>query len=474
MKFVVILIDILPLLQIMKNLIITLLGCVIFFNCQAQGNEIMQILKKANTRRELQNYEEADKLLAKVLSDSKDDYERAVAYEYRGLMYKDLKDYAKAAKDYAEARRLYMALGDSQNSLMINELSDNLPIFAGIDIGSKGVKLSIVEAYYDKKRDVVTYKIRLDSSINTTIINLKEDEQALPNTARAAKNLFNFAINQNGIPLEKVKVVVSSGVLGVIDNLGKRSLVLQTLRDSLHFDKVATIDACEEARLLTVGVIPEMYHLNSTTLDIGSGNTKGGYYTQIDGLEFKCLSFPYGTESLLKKVIGGDTPAQKAQKMDSLWNFSLKNEVSTVFNSRIEMRQRRDNFLVGGIVWAVVMCMHPERSQDLMVEITLNDVNLFKQMAISNYEKLKKPDLSPTLDKELKAKIEKDLNRLNKKVFSQENLIVGSTWLEGLLKVYNNGGVSDKKFYFLKEGYVGWITGYIIKDIATKKDKYFR
>ena len=50
------------------------------------------------------------------------------------------------------------------------------------------------------------------------------------------------------------------------------------------------------------------------------------------------------------------------------------------------------------------------------------------------------------------------------KDFPQEQLIAGLTILEALLTEYSKAPPS-KKFYYARQGYIGWITGYIMREI---------
>ena len=81
--------------------------------------------------------------------------------------------------------------------------------YAGIEVGAKGVKMSIVEL--DKKAgEDGEFTILKDTSINTDFISFTQPTYQA--TLAALNNLYEVAVTQNKIPVANVFTAISSGV----------------------------------------------------------------------------------------------------------------------------------------------------------------------------------------------------------------------------------------------------------------------
>ena len=96
-------------------------------------------------------------------------------------------------------------------------------------------------------------------------------------------NLYNVALNDYQIAPSKIFAVISSGIKGQAEKEDKMETV-RALTDSFKLyindpqKSVPVIDAIAEARLSHLGIVPEARRYNTFLIDIGSGNTKGGYF----------------------------------------------------------------------------------------------------------------------------------------------------------------------------------------------------
>ena len=62
--------------------------------------------------------------------------------------------------------------------------------------------------------------------------------------------------------------------------------------------EVDIVGALEEARLSHLGIVPEARRYNTFLIDIGSGNTKGGYFPSGNTKDFKLFNVNWGTKSV--------------------------------------------------------------------------------------------------------------------------------------------------------------------------------
>ena len=74
------------------------------------------------------------------------------------------------------------------------------------------------------------------------------------------------------VPVKNIYVVASSG----LPRPPNRDALVKVIKDKTGKD-LRTIDANAEVMLTILGVVPSEHRATSVLVDIGSGNTKGGY-----------------------------------------------------------------------------------------------------------------------------------------------------------------------------------------------------
>ena len=140
--------------------------------------------------------------------------------------------------------------------------------------------MSVVEVSSQSKKGT-SFTTVADTSVNTDFISFTES--SFQATVGGMQTLFNKAVNQYQIPAERIFTAISSGVKGQAEKENKMNWV-QNLADSFRsriFDPnrtVQVIDVLEEARLSHLGIVPDQRRFSTFLIDIGSGNTKGGYF----------------------------------------------------------------------------------------------------------------------------------------------------------------------------------------------------
>lgn len=331
---------------------------------------------------------------------------------------------------------------------------------AGIEVGSKGVKLSILEKVNND------FNLLKDSSVNTDFINFTA--ASYDATLNALTGLFNYTSKQWNILPQDIATVISSGVKAQADKLGKNNHLqtfIEAFKIKINDDKreVEVVSVLKESMLSHYGIISDADRFNTFLIDIGSGNTKGGYFKQAIN-EFVMFQIPSGTKSttnLAEKGCGANC------------DFSLfKNFVPAVVDS-IEQKEiiyavnasgaypaSNTMALSGGIAWAVATLLYPENN-DQQVEVTYKDVSRFRDGLIKYYKEI--PDTSKLIIKGMKAEklssIRKELQKVVN-VFDVKALLAGSTLMLRIMRQFE-GVKTNKKFRLIKNGQVGWITGYI-------------
>jgi len=291
------------------------------------------------------------------------------------------------------------------------------------------------------------------------------DNESLDWAAKSVSDMYDILVAQNQVDAEKVFIVGSSSIPQKSQAaLAKK--VNQSLQGAGKNAQVVFLNAEKETEMLIKGTLPEKFRFSSALVDIGSGNTKIGYLTEDQKLS--TLSIAYGTESVhqqAQKQGGNYTNAVKA-----LLNSKISPELKKQIQTKTLIQSRKEICLVGGAVWALATFLKPETAKESFVELKAEDISKFRNMATLEYAKLSKPDLSKISNSEIKAQAIFDIDQINKDVFDQQSIIAGAMLLEAVVNEFDAKS-QNKRLYFARNGYLGWVTGYVTTYIEDRYKK---
>ena len=326
--------------------------------------------------------------------------------------------------------------------------SINENLYGGIEIGSKGVKMSVLDVDNIKKGD---YEVKSFWTENVGIARgiAIDGQLAQEDIKRAAEvvlaNLLRIK-NEFKVPENNIFIVGSSGVAMASNTKDLIDSIRNLTGKDLDF-----IDAQTEGKMLLKGCIPPMNYITSTVLDIGGGNTKGGYVDTYNNNNFVFfpLSFDYGTITLtetINKKTKLDTTADFIEKLFGMLP-KLREKIKLMYNSKPLALDKENLYLSGGAVWAFYTLYNGTEAKSNFNAFTLDDVINYDAMIKNNYNKFE--DL---------AKTNKEVERVLK-TYSQKHLIAASTLL--LVCLEDIPSINDKKLYFAKQGQIAWLVSYI-------------
>ena len=348
---------------------------------------------------------------------------------------------------------------------------NNSAVYAGIEVGAKGVKMSILELGKDAKTSGA-FAILKDTSINTDFINfLNPNFQA---TLNGLCGLYNLAIKDYKIANKRVFTVVSSGVKMQAEKENKTAWVTALvdsfkLRTNEPKRLVDIVDVADEARLSHLGIVPESERYNTFLIDIGSGNTKGGFFPYGNTTNFKLFQVNWGTKSMAtatEKKCGPDKSLVTYYRQ--LTNTATEAENTGIIYAVNESGAYPKSDIIafsGGISWAVANLLHPEMSERTSVPVTYAEVAAFCENIYTDYTSfsdfyLVKNIKNRNLDLDA---ISKEIRRIHQ-VFDQHSLMAGSRLLLRIMRQFES--VNEKKDFFLvKNGQVGWVSAYVDREI---------
>jgi hypothetical protein len=436
--------------------------------------EVIHYIKLGNTLRAVDKPQQAIELLQRALGliQGNDPYWEAVAYENMGMAYADQQSNAEAVRSYQKALEIYRKLNFAASVTAMQELIDLVTgkaLYAGIDIGSSGVKLAIFRTTFENG----FYNKDIRSKPLSPNVSLVSGTDQSFDDAQTVMKAYIDSIRHYNILNKHVYIAFSSGVNETLGKTPEKKAQLYKLltklvaNDSLKID--TTLTAAREAELYVVGAIPRKMWQTTACIDIGSGNTKGGYFDEKQ--VFHPITIPYGTKTLTNQIDNQRSLDLESYKQEGqrVMNDITEGIMKTAFANEPGIQQRRTVGVGGGAAWAMVTYLHPEKAGTTAVPITRADIERFKQLAMSNYKLLINPDLTAITDPEVRRKAEADI--LNAQYqFNEKQIIAGALLLEGISNVYANGNLT-KRFVFIRDSDIGWVTGKFLEMANQEYDK---
>lgn len=452
---------------------------VLFLVCSAGAQSIKnqplstaRLIKTANSLLEAQQFEAAEKYFNKALQNAivaKNSYHQAQAYEGLGNLYNKTSQQARAVVSYQKSIKLYKALGMTVIADVVSSLLKGVQgigdLYAGVEIGAKGIKLSVIEVKLGKN-GANEYLLKVDTSINTDAAALSY--QSEKETFDAITIFYDQIRRKYQIPSSRIHIVISSGLKQELDKYNKVEYFAQVVRPK-ELDpaiRIRYITVEEESELSFKGIVPASNRLSANQLDVGSGNTKGGYISNTHS--FIPVTFPLGTKSFQRLVeshmaTGSPKVEDYMKTAEKLFEDSLGRVMVYQLMDKRDFKSK-DIYISGGIVWAVASLMHPQQIRENYVELSREDFTQFRNLIYSSYDSLIRPDLWKKMNPEDARASLANIKRVVN-TYDQKAMLSGAIWLDELIDQVNTVN-PGKKFIFHRYAYVGWISGYIMDKIS--------
>ncbi len=353
-------------------------------------------------------------------------------------------------------------------------MADPNDLYGGIEIGSKGVKATAIRVKETDEGHAV--KLIYAEVINTTIMQLKDNRFApdvIRDTALATAKMLAKMRDDLKVPDAHIGIVGSSGLKA--DN--PQDLV-KAVRDRTG-KQMTFLDVETEVQLSVVGTIPQRYRNRdgswkdnrgiSVLMDIGSGNTKGGYQTirqlptGTPDYDYVTVGIPKGTVSFTNDInqAAGESADQSefARKAKELTPASIRVSLRKEMERKPGLVNRPRVYLSGGIVWAMATLLYPDDRRAL-VPLTAADIDLFYQKVTGDPDSLQKflnPNLTKRIsDRQVRAEAEKEIETV-RNTFSPRNLIAGAEILKAVSGEFQ---LHQKRIRFARYSYLSWILSY--------------
>lgn len=343
----------------------------------------------------------------------------------------------------------------------------NSTIYTGIEVGAKGVKLSVVEIGKNAQSSGA-FNILKDTSVNTDFISFTPATFAA--TLNAVSGLYYTAEHDYGISSNRIFTVVSSGVKMQAEKDDK-SVWIRNLVDSfkVRIDEpardVEIVDVTTEAYLSHLGIVPENRRFNTFLIDIGSGNTKGGFFPEGNTKNFRLFQLNWGTKSTAnaaeKRLEDDKSLANYSKQLFRVLTTAENNDIIYSVNASGSYPLSDNIAVSGGIAWSVATLIRPEAAGQTVVPVTYQEVAEFADRIYSDYGSLNENAITAKLNlsKADKDIIAKEVKRVNG-VFDQKSLMAGTGLLLKIMRQFSSA-YETKQFFLIKNGQVGWISAYV-------------
>lgn len=262
-----------------------------------------------------------------------------------------------------------------------------------VEIGASGVKVSAFSFARGSAREprgardratqspYERYESSLLGSFNANPI--ARDRDQIAETVQAVVDSIARLQREHSVQRANIVVVGSSSVAATShsDDLER---ALRGRNIELEY-----ISAQQEAELIARWIVPPSRYSSAMVVDIGSGNTKGGFIVGAPpSSSFEAFEMRYGSRSLAARVDG------LAGNDRNRWNAALVNAARTEIGREAQRAVSRNPgfatrpraYLVGGAVWAMTTAMHPGPSVDDSVHwvpLRTRDIAAFREAAFA-------------------------------------------------------------------------------------------
>jgi serine/threonine protein kinase len=323
--------------------------------------------------------------------------------------------------------------GDRCSASGLAKKSGNL--YGTIEVGSSGIKGQVIQELATANDEGFKLISRNDkiAERNANAVDPKAQSEAVT----AVNAMYREMQEKFSIPCEQIVIYGSSGLAQKAPH--KDALAKAIEQETGKNVEFITPEA--EAKYIFDGVVPTWRRNNVFQIDIGSGNTKGAYLQAVQATEYQTFIVPLGTKTFTKEIASNQGQNDFTKAAATTKGSVLVPQIREMVQRKPGMQTIPRVYLSGGIVWALSTLIHPcTKEQSIQTKeervsrfsrIYAEDINTFYNNVTRDRQRLFQPDLS-ACSVEQKQQVEKDIAKIQKDVFSSDNLIAGAEILRAL------------------------------------------
>ncbi|AFY30610.1 protein kinase [Calothrix sp. PCC 7507] len=345
-------------------------------------------------------------------------------------------------------------------------------LYGVIEVGSTGIKAEVIQELPTVNEHGFKFIAREEAieERNANAVDPKAQKEAVD----AVKGMFTEIQQRFGIPCEQIVIYGSSGVASKAPH--KNALAKEVQQETGRV--MEFISAEEEANFVFSGVVPDWRRRQVVMIDIGSGNTKGGYQKSTKKGENVTFSVPFGTKTFTKEISNSQGNTDFIKAAENTKRQILIPQIRDIVQRKPGAQNLQRVYLAGGISWALSTLIRPcEQEQTVanirdervarFVRIYPEDINTFYYNATRDQKTLFAPDLGKCKTEE-KEKVQKDIEKIKTETFSIDNLIAGAEILRALSSELK---FSEKeRIFFARYAIEALPIGYLIQKLESSEE----
>lgn len=339
---------------------------------------------------------------------------------------------------------------------------------AGFDIGSQGVKLSVIGFYHRDGK--LKYKLVYDRQETVGLVkgmelnNGKLRNADIQDAVATIQEMLKDASETFGMATRDFIIYTSSGV-NLATNVAEVDALTQKV---LGIPTITTMPTKVEATYsVRAGLAREDFD-KAILVDVGGGNLKGGIlqpYISASGqtrYTFKAYTIEYGARRVAERVLLRQRdPAKYPSELRVMVEDSISPMIRMALNDNPEIKTvgRSMIYLTGGAAYQFITWRFPEKVQDEIVEFTLSDYNQFIDMLQSpnGWTTWETRAFAKVEDPKLRELMERDHTKATKRVYNRDGCLAGTLLAQQVFREIGN--LNTKTFYFTRDAY--WINALI-------------
>lgn len=469
-----------------KFFLFSALFCSILSTSFAQDlDEALRYIKVGNTYREVDEYNLSEFYLTKAVTlittkFPAQKYWEAAAYENLGLLYRDHDEPSESQKYFLKALDIYQKANYVASVKAIQKLISSVDnkeeFYAGIDIGATGIKLSVLGVKLNAKTKKLEFKVNKkfkNFNINMGVKNISAYREG----AKAIRSFVIDSLASFGISSEKVTIAISSGLVARIQQ--DTTVLIDEIQIALGNpnQKIEVVDYIREAEMTIRGAIPQSQWYTCSVIDIGSGNTKGGYYVRPvkpgDAPKMLGIEFP-GTKSYASAIEKKYDPKNLQEYVTAIdaETKDLTLQIRREFDERRpEIKRRKTIYLLGGATYVANMLMSPDSVKETKINMNRFVINNFKTKAVTDVTALRNPDLTRITDEKTRNMADGKIQEITANIFPRDEDLISAAHLVYSFANEVTRGLGVKEIVFINGTDTAWIIGLIRANIEKQYGK---
>lgn len=347
---------------------------------------------------------------------------------------------------------------------------------AGFDIGSQGVKLSVLGFYF--QGNTLKYKLVYDRQETVGLVKGMELNSGrlravdIQEAVATVQEMMNDARRTFGIANRDFIIYTSSGV-NMAANVAEVNTQTQRV---LGMPTVVNMPTKVEATYsVRAGMAREDFD-RAILVDVGGGNLKGGIlqpYVSASGATrytFKSYTIELGARRLAERILlRFPNQADYPNRLKTMVEDSVAPLIRMSINDNpgIKDLSRSIIYLTGGAAYQFIAWRFPEKVQQEIVEFTLADFSQFIDMLNSptGWLDWQNRSFATITDPKLRELVERDQAKATKHVYNREGCLAGTLLAQQMFREI--GSLNMKTFYFTRDAY--WINALVFD---TFKDEF--